>query len=455
MIRPFLICAAFVILAACDEDTSPKASTETSPNGTTFTLLSVPEQDSVTIHVAWPTDWGFRAETNKAAPLIGADLILAGGADGFAAGEVGERFADINSEGLLYVGINDHIIGELTFELAHREETIAMAAAHLQAPSLDQMWFDRIKDGLQQNMAEAQAQPTHASYDAVRWAVFGEQPLRNALSLDDPATFETITRDDIVAWRQEVFTNTPEAIVVAGNITAADAGTAIDTLLTGLPTPSIDLTRTAMPDASPKRILLHQPDAEITNLAFIGLMPPSQEGGEFEDLLLVHALGGGDQSVLFEAVRTNLRATYGFNAGQANYTRDLRILVMTGEVETAKLTDVETTVRQAYTDFRANGLPGDLADHKALHAPTFANLTDFVVDLARTEMQGALDGSQPGRSLQLAAEIDAITEDSIAARLQDAYPTADDFIVVAVSPDATALPDACVITTPQEAVSCP
>ena len=454
MIRPFLLVSALFILSACKGD-GPTATSQTSDGGHAYTLITIPDHDYVSIQIAWGTDWAYRSDTNKAAPFIGTELILAGGAEGYPAGEVAELFADLDSEGMIYNAVNDHVIGELTFLPEHITETVKIANAHLRAPTLDPVWFDRISTGLAQNMAEAQSQPAHAGFDAARWAIFREQPIRNALSLDDPETFASAAPEDIAAWHRETFTSKPEAIVIAGDIAPAVAGAALDTLLSGLPAASRRLSRAAEPDFSPRRILLHLPEAEVSTLTFIAPMPETRHGGEMEDLILSHALGGDDQSALFSAIRTELRASYGFSAGTANYTREHRFLVMTGEVETSKLAQAENVVREAYARFITEGPQGPLGDRKAAFAPHFEEIPDYVVDQAAAELQSALDGFSEGRSLDLATELSMVTEESIKHRLRAEYPAPDAMLVVAVAPDAAALPNACVITTPHEAADCP
>jgi zinc protease len=340
MIRILLIFAALLALAGCKED-SPTASRETSPGGIGYTLIHLPGNPDVTIHAAWPTDWAYRADTNKAAPTVGIDLLLTGGAEGYPAGDAPERFADLNSEADIFASVNDHIVGQLTFEIDHLAETVAIANAHLRAPTLDPDWFARIEADVAQSLAEAQAQPVHAGFDAVRWSVFGEQPLRNGLSLDEPGVLQSLTRMDVVAWHAETFTNRPDAVVVAGGLEAEAAGAAVDALFAGLPEPNRTVSRDVSPDFRPRRILLHRPDAETTTLSFVAPLRPTRQGGEFEDLILIHALGGGDQSALFDAVRTDLRASYAFGSGIANFTRDLRVLFMAGEVASGQAGDVE------------------------------------------------------------------------------------------------------------------
>lgn len=450
------LAAMIISLAACSSENSdkdsPTASNEVSPGGIEYTLIHMPENDDVAVNVAWPTDWAYRENTNQAAALVGSELILVGGAKGYPAGEVGERLADLNAEGSLYGVANDHIVGELIFERDDISEVIEIANAHLREPLLEQALLSRIRDEIEQGVTEERAPPAAAGFEAVRWAVFGEQPLRNALSLHDLDALDELTQDDIIAWRAETFTRSPEAVTVAGAIDAKAAGAALDALFEELPEQRREVQQTVSPDYTPRRILLHMPEAEVSMLAFIAPLPPTQEGGEVEDLLLTHALGGDDQSVLFDAVRTQLRASYGFGAGVNNYTREHRFLFMAGEIEVNQVAETEAVVREAYTTFRTNGLEGDLADRKAPLASHFSEMAALVTVQANSALESALDGHPPGRSLN--EELEAVTESSLNERLDKDFPNVDEFIVIAVSPEADALPEACVINAPREAADC-
>lgn len=453
MIRLIPLAAVIISLAACtsedgDKDTAT-ASKEVSPGGIEYTLLHMPESDEVAVNVAWPTDWAYREETNKAAARVGSELILAGGAKGYPAGVVVERLADLNAEGSLYGVANDHVVGELVFEQDNMSEVIEIANAHLSEPLLEPAWLNRIIDGLEQSVTEERSRPAAAGFEAVRWAVFGEQPLRNALSLHG---LDALTRDDIITWHAETFTRSPDAITVAGAIDAKAAGAALDALFEALPEQRREVQQAVSPDFTPRRILLHMPEAVVSTLAFIAPLPPTQKGAEIEDLLLTHALGGDDQSVLFDAVRTQLRASYGFGAGVNNYTREHRFLFMAGEVDTNQVAETEAVVREAYATFRTNGLEGDLADRKAPLASHFSEMAVLVAVQANSALESALDGYPPGRLLN--EELEAVTESSLNERLDTAFPNADEFIVIAVSPEAEALPGACVIKAPREAAGC-
>jgi len=453
MIRTFIVMITLLSLSAC-EDAAPTASVEMSPGGIPFRLVHMPEREDVAIHIAWATDWAYRKSTNKAAPVVGTQLILAGGASGYPAGDVSERFADLKSGADVFVAAHDHVVGELVFNRDHLDETIAIANAHLRAPTLDQIWFDRLREGTAARLAEVRGLPAHAGFEAVRWAVFGHQPLRNAMSMDKPGTVHDLTRADVVAWHAETFTRKPQAIVVAGGISVEEAGVAIDTLLNGLPDKVSTNSRLSSTDYSARRILLHQPEAEVTTLALIAPLPSTRKEGEFQDIILLQALGGDDQSVLFNAVRTKLRASYGFEAGVTNYTREHRIMFLTGQVESDKVTHVERVVREAYAGFRQTGSLGDLNTRiKSLEANS-KELAQSVTAQARSELQSALDGFEVGRSLRIVEKLSVITEDSLRERLLKEFPNQEDFIVIAISPDPEALAQSCIIRSPAEAVDC-
>jgi zinc protease len=444
---------ALILLAGCQQEEKAGATTETSPGGIEYARLYIPKAEDVAIQIAWSSTWALRSDVNQAVPYIGTDLILAGGAEGFSPGEVVETFADLNAEGTMWVTA-DHLHGQLIAPKDNLDKAIEIAAAHLAKPTMDQGWFDRIQQGFATNMAEANSQPANRGYDALRWAILGDTPLRKALSVDPPEMITAATRAEILDWHQETVNQTGAKIVIAGDISTEVAGKAVDALLSRLPEGATVASTAPTSDFSPKRILLHVPEAQTSTLVFMGSLPPTREGGEFEDLLLAVALGGDDKSVLFDAVRTGLRASYGFGAGLEAYSRDLRVLTLTGEVETAKLAEAEKIVRTAYAGLLDAPKLDDLTARKE---PFKANGEQTAIKpgaASFSALMAILDGQDANLALTLPLLLDKVTTETIEARAASAFPKAEKLIVLAVSPDAAALPGACVITSPAEAVNC-
>jgi predicted Zn-dependent peptidase len=450
-----LVLAAFVLVlpTGCREE-KPAAFAETSPGGIAYTFLRIPDAKDVAIQIAWPSDWALREGVNQAVPYIGADLILSGGAEGYPAGEVGETLADLEVEAYLSVS-TEYVLGELIAPKEHLAEAVKIANAHLRAPALDQGWFNRIQQGFAAKMAEVAALPATRGFAAIRWAVLGDAPLRRALSVDPPEQITAATRDEVAQWHRQTLVRNGAKIVIAGALDADAAGTALDALLAGLPEGSGPTATAPKADFRPRRILLHVADAPTSLLAFIAPLPPTRDGRESDDIVLVSALGGDDQSVLFDAVRTKLRASYGFEASIDGFTRDLRFLAFVGEVETAKIAEAETVVRTAYADFRKTGPTGDLAERLS---PLFANaerMSKLPGAASVTALMALLDGQDPGLALDLKSVLTKVDAATLQSRLTTAFPAPDAFIVLAVSSDVNALPGACVIDTPADAARCP
>lgn len=456
MKRIFLMILVVALMPLAALADGRRASTEVSPGGLTYHLLTLPKARQVSIRVAWPTDWPYRQGVNQAVPYIGAQLVLSGGAEGYPAGKAIEKFADLKA-GALLEAAPDYVYGWLGAPSENINETVAIANAHLRAPLMDGKWFQRISKGLERKFAQMQAAPATKAYAAVRWAVFGNQPVRESLSLEDLGMFDRADPANVARWARETFTRSPDTIIVAGNISADKAGKAIDRLFDGLPDGGRQMQRNAKANFSPRRILLYLPDTKVSQLVFVAPMPPTAKTSatdEFSDLILSMALGGGDQSVLFKAMRTNLRASYAFAAGLGTYDRAHRFLVFSGQVATDRLGQAERVVRKAYQGFLTTPSEGDL---KARVAPLLAGLRanqNNPTRISASAMFATLDGRDPGSALKLAGIARSLTPAVIGNRLKSAFPRADDFIILATSPDKNALPGACVISKPRDAVRC-
>ncbi len=449
----FPLLLALLVLAGCS---GPQAgvATEKSPQGRDYIRLFVPGAHEVAIRIAWPTDWAYQDHANQAVPYLARDLILSGGAEGYKPGLVVERFADMKAEGRLAVS-PDFVIGSLTVPKEHLSEAVEIAHAHLSAPSLDDGWLDRIKQGLAVNIAEASAQPANMGFSALRWAIFGDVPLRQALSLDPASQITAARRDDLVHWHKAVLLSDTAKIVIAGDLDAQQAGETVDSLMAGLPRSS-GQSPPKKPAArfEPRRILLHVPSAKTSTLTLLAPLPPAREGSTIEDMVLATALGGSDQSVLFDAVRTQLRAAYGFGAGLDSYTQDYRFLIFSGEIETAKLSAAETAVHQAYAAFRSQGLQKDITALKADHVSMAQELLKNPSALSDVTLSALLEGQPVDLGLTYSAVLDKVTAATVDQRLKTVFPKPADFIVLAVSPDPEALPDACVIERIEDARGC-
>lgn len=442
-------------MAGC-QTPQPSAKQATSPDGHPYALVSLPGSERVTVHVAWESDWVTgAAEHNLSVPFIGSELLLASGAQGYPAGEVVERFPDLSAEGSLGADA-DHVYGVLHMDKDNMSEALEIANAHLRAPMLEERWLARVRSGFAERIGEVNSHNTNQAYAAMRWAVFGDQPLRSFLSQDSTERIQAVTRDSVVEWHRAVFSTDNVTAVIAGDLKDETAGETIDTLLAGLPVSRPEsASESVEADYSPRRILLHVPTAKTSHLSFVGPLPPLSDGSRVEDDIALMALGASSNSVLHTAVREQLRASYSYGASFGAFTRSNRFLSMAGEVASDKLADAEKVVREAYSGFLKEGVKDEQLEVLKENA---LNTVDVALNdtgnTAFLTLAALLDEQSVDTVLALKDRISAVTEDAVKQRLDTAFPEADQLLVVAMSADKDALPGACVITRPEQAIDC-
>ena len=424
-------------------------SAKKSPGGIAYTLVSVPDTEWVSIRVAWPTDWTLHSERDQAAPFVGADVILSGGADGYPPAAVVEEFADLQAEGNIAPGL-EHVFGSLAVPLENLDQAVAVANAHLRAPSFEEAWVDRARSAFAAGLKEQMAGSWSQAFDALRWSMLGDGPFRRAMNPGPPERVREVTRDDLVSWHAATFRTCCALVVVAGSLDGERAGRAVDSLFSGLPQGAAVGNLAPRADFTPRRILLHRPEATASLLAFVGKTPQMHLEMSAEDFVLIDALNA-PEGPLLEAVRTGLRAAYRFNAGYEDFGRANGFLLFLGEVEAAKLAAAETAIREAYAAFRAKGPSDPSGARKTKLMAELTEMMKYPADAAMIVLRGALleQGLPPMPTQQLAET----SPNSIMARLGQ-FPRAEEFTILAVSPDAQALPGACVITAPEQAVTC-
>ena len=431
----------------------------TSPGGIDFRHAEMPDQESVSIQVAWPSDWAY-TERSSATPYVGAELLLAGGAGEMGPAEMQQAFEELQAEGGLNV-VADHAHGYLNVRARDLDAAIELAAIALAEPAFDERWFERIRGGFAANVVDAKLQSGARVGDVLRRAALGESDLERFLSLTPPEIVTEVTLEDIRRWHAKTLVRAGMTVAVAGGIDAEAAGKAVDALLGALPAgegasavPDVEL------DFSPRTVLLEDPDAGKSVVSLLGRLPPTSAGGELEDILATLALGGGGESRLHEALRTELRAAYDVQVLLDSQTRALRGLLIYAEVDTDKLADARRAVREEYARFLADGPTDEEIDAaKTQLAEGLRQMLATPAATARSLVEATLDGQPPERVVDLPAELDAITTAAVRERLGDAYPAGEEMIEVVLTPDvetldAESIGNVCAVTSIDEVESC-
>lgn len=449
-----LLALTAIALWGCTRDPEPPVAL-TSANGHAFTFYHLPDADEVAISLIWKSDWAHRPEAGPAVPTIGTRMLLSGGSDGMGAGEMQEAYEDIGAEGNLWP-TSDGIRGILIAPEDHITRAVEIANTVIVSPSLELGWLERISDDMAIEAAARYQEVPAAASGALQRAILETRPLARFVALDDPQAIRTVTLDDIQAWRQDTMTTSRLTAVIAGSIGKDEAGDLLDQLLDGMPAGTATDTSLGLEamNMTPRRILLHRPDANNATILAAGAMPPLQPQNEFDEVIGAVLLGGNEHSVLFETVRTEMRAGYDFGAHIETFDPENRLLIMQGEVENNRLSEVLDAVMASYEDFRTDGLSGNIDD---IVDEISGNLGEMMADpvmAAETILQLHLGDFSLERFQQLAQEASTRSMDTVRANTKASFPSAAGFVVVAVSSDANALPGACVIEDISEVATC-
>lgn len=454
--KKFIFLGIFLLLAAsCEKDENRKVVQVETSDGHVIHFMPIDEEGvtDITVTIAWGMTWAYATGKNPAVPYIAAEAILSGGTDDLAPQEILELFNDRNSRGHLYVRA-DHAFGELSFPKEHIDDVVTVTSKLLATPKFNNDWMNRIKSGFETNQRSLQKQTENKMWDVARFAILGDSPLYNFLSipnLDDIARIET---SDLHEWHSQTITQKPAGIVVTGAINRRDAARVVDQILSNLPKGSAQNANMHQPRFQGKTVLLHVPDAEKTTLALIGQLPPSAQDGYLSDLLALTFFSRGN-GPLFDAVRTELRASYGFQSSFSNYSRETRFMFIAGEIETAKLQEATSLIKNVYDEYRKYPNLSGLAELRQAIADGTKKNVLYVDVVARTILELVLDNRSPDEAPKLGESIETVLAKDVHARLSADFPDINDLFVVAASPDANALPGACVITDIRQVAQCP
>ncbi len=453
--KSLCIAALAMGLAACKDDTNRVISDHVSPAGHPFTLMPITERGvtDITISAAWATDWIVDANKNEWVPGLASEMMISGGTERLSPAEVLELLEDKNSYGNIF-STSDVIYAEVEFPNNHRNAVVPVLAELFQKPNLNDAWFQRIKSQRLDFVTGQDKSVDYLMWEASRYAVFGKGPQTEFLNGTEVDALQSASLDEIRDWHAQSFAQRPLALVVTGAVDAEDAGKAIDELL---PPPGKEpIGDLALQDMTfgDKTIYLHLPDAEKSTIGFLGPLPDTTDGKDGVDLIIAHLFGAGPSSPLFETIRAELGATYGMFTELSNYSRKQRVLVVGGEIDTSKMSEVRDAVQLAYKQFVEAPDLTLLEEISVRLSDSIRQEQVYVSSSAAMIRELLLDQRDPQEYQGFADSLTAIKEEDIMDRLLNAFPAPGTLSVFAAGPDPSAFPDACVITETAQAAQC-
>lgn len=436
-----------------DEDFTPIQEI-TTPAGHKFWYHSMPDADRTALAVSWAQEVPFKS-FHPAAAILGVDVMLNGGAGGRDAAEIVADYQDLDAGSDLWVEPRA-VMGFIVASDVNFSKAREIAQDVITAPKLEQRWFDRQQQQLLEEWREDASGSWTIGWNVARSVVAGDHPYNRLWSQGPLDEIEKISLDNINQWFESSFSTNTASVAVAGSVDPELVAKELDLLFADMPaheaSDPVEFPTPAVPGLT---VLFHNPDAPKTVVMLIGNLPPEDPATDQQLQLSIGVLGQSPQSRLHKAVRAGLGASYGFGAGKLDIIHEHRLLVMSGEIETAKVAEALKEVEEAYVEFRESGIGRiEFPLAKRMYKRQVNSQLENPVNMAFN----VIDAMKRGYSKDILARtldsINSMKRDDANDIISNSLPAYGEFLKVIVSPDSKAVEGACVISKIEDARSC-
>ena len=428
---------------------------QVTPAGHSYWHYPVENAKRSAVVITWPTGISMLPKGQEMAARLGINLMLNGGAGGKSPGQIIAEFGDLDAGSRLFV-TPEEIRGFIVTPDAEAFKAAEIANLVLKSPNFSQNWFKREKGILIKWGKERNVLVLGIGWTLSREILMGDHPYKNYYSLQPTANTEKIELDTIRSWHSKAFATGDIKIVATGTSEIKGLGKAIDRALDGLPKGNSEKNYSPMDlKVRGKTIIFHAPKATKSMILTFGKLPPASDNKDIYVNTALGVLGYGSQSRLFKAVRTGLRASYGFRSGFIDYTRKQRLFHMSGEIETAKLQAALNTVRDTYEGFRTDGIGFiEFPFARKYYRERIEATLKKPRDAAYLLMEARLNGAPIDDITTLTERIDNLSRSDVNKFILENFAPFDQLLTIIVTPDASAVKGDCTITSYAQWKSC-
>lgn len=253
---------------------------------------------------------GLAAMTNA---LLSRGVEAQGSLPALTESQVLDGFADIVAQYGGGAGFDQGGVGlRVLSDKGDRAKAVTLLARVLAKPAFPEEALARDKARMIAGLKDAQTKPAFIGSQALQQAMYGTHPYAFDAS---PATVDTLTREDIVAFHHTHYVANGAIITLVGDLSKADANKIAIELSAQLPQGAALPAMPAVPSAvaSDKRIAHPASQSNI----LIGMPALVRGDADFFPLLVGNYIlgGGGFVSRLMNEVREKRGLTYGVSSG--------------------------------------------------------------------------------------------------------------------------------------------
>lgn len=440
--------AAAAALLASSALADPIFTAATSPGGVAFWWRLRTDGPKATLIAGWPDGLSMTSPGKEGLTPLAQNVIVRG-AGGRSANEITEAMQDLGASGGVF-GDEWTTIASLQATPDKIYDAALIEGSMLTSPAIEQKELDRARKALSDRMKQAQTTGEAIASLALGRLLYGDQPITRRV---DPARMDTITREDIDAWRKAVFTRQNMVVAVSGDMSVAGFGALVDKMVGGLPEKS-DLPKAERPDPhyQAKTIVIEKEQAQ-TILVVVADTKVKQDREQLRSSIGVEVLGGGPESRIFSNLRKKLGASYGAYARFIGMPAH-RLVTMGGPVDNAKAPEALAAIVQEYEHWRSQGVTQEEFDATRRRVQTqldtgYARPGSDVGEFVGT----VLSGRPPNDSADYAARLASYTRENVNADIAARFMPGP-LLTIIVAPSAAPFKADCVVKDWREVAGC-
>ena len=325
---------------------------------------------------------------------------------------------------------DDSISVSARFLTENRDQAMDLLRQALINPRFDQDAVDRVREQVLSNLRSNEKDPDTLASKAFNALAFGDHPYGSSGD-GTTATVTALTRDDILAAHKGVIARDRIYVAAAGDITAAELGTLLDTLLGDLPATGRPMPARADWLLAPGVTVTDFPTPQSTVLfGHVGI--PRDDPDFFAAFILNEVLGGGRFTArLMSEIREKRGLTYGIGTYLASLDHG-EMLLGQFSASNDKVAEAIAVLRAEWARIATEGITEtELATTKTYLTGSYPLRFDGNGSIASILVGMQMEGLPIDYAVTRNAQIEAVTlEDAkrVAARIF--LPEALHFVVV-------------------------
>lgn len=312
----------------------PRVSVQTLPSGIRIAVVEKHSLPIITARIQ--IDAGaVREPASRAGLSVLTATLLSEGTKDLTGAQIAEKMADLGAQfgtGATFGAV----AASLTSLTNVFPQALSIAASTVMNPAFTESEFNRVRASSIAAYERSMSQGANVASKVFVQSVYDSATPYSRLNSGTKASLSTITLDDVVQWHRSMYSPAITTVLLVGDITPAQARTAVEKAFAGwsVPAPALRPLANRQRAVSGMRVILVDRPGSVQSSIAIGQAVPAWDHADYFPILgTTQVLGGA-----FGArINANLREKHGWTYGAfANYSplSNVGTLFINSEVRT-------------------------------------------------------------------------------------------------------------------------